>query len=251
MFIVVISCDKKETFTDVEEKQPDKCCLCLEKQGISDKYIYPYTSEELKQFDDYRIKLEVCQIPEDTLKNMCTIGLVDTYYDFPLLFTEIFSEQTTKIGLIHLENNFNGFKALISREDGPEKLITSYKQVDPSITDTIVDAIENGITQFHINFMEVTMAYDSICEKFSSEQRRTLIEYGLKILDEKREYEHDDFSIKCTLHLLGNVLFEEKYPPFIDYIENNDSKDAIKAFLNGFLFVEASVIEKFARSFLM
>lgn len=255
VILVFVSCNEKtpiveedEPVIEEEENLPDKCCSCLEEQGISDKYIYPYTTGDLIQFDDYRVKLEVCQIPEDTLKNMCTHGLVDTYYDFPLLFTEMFSEASVKMGLKRMEGTFNGFLELISRNDIPEKLIKRYKEVDPSSLDSVTDAIEIGVLRFHINFQEITMGYDSICEKFTSEQRRTVIEYGLKVLNGKREYKHDDFSIKCTYYLLGNMLLKEEYQPFVDYLDENNAK----ALINGFLFYASSllIIEEFAETYL-
>ena len=162
VFLLFVSCNEKtpiveedEPGIEEEEKLPDKCCSCLEDQGISDKYIYPYTTGDLIQFDDYRLKLEVCQIPEDTLKNMCTHGLVDTYYDFPLLFTEIFSTASVKMGLKRLEGTFNGFRELIHRKDGPEKLFKRYKEVDPSNLDSVTDAIEIGILHLRYNMWKI------------------------------------------------------------------------------------------------
>ena len=249
LLLVVTSCDEKPPFIEEEENLPVKCCTCLEDQGISDKYIYPYKKEELKQFDDYMEKLEVCQIPEDSLKNMCTIGLVDTYYDFPLLFHELFSTSSVKMGLKLLEATFNGFRELVSRIDMPEKLISNYNDAYPSNLESISDPIEIGVLQFQINFKEITMGYDSICEKFTSEQRRSVIEFGLKILDGKRKYKHNEFSIRCTLFLIGNMLLKEKYQPLIDSIENNN----IEPLLNGLLIHATTtfVIEDYAKSYLV
>lgn len=243
IFVIVVSCEEKDPF------MPVKCCSCLEEQGISDKFIYPYKTEELKQFDNYMVKLEVCQIPEDSLENMCTIGLVDTYYDFPLLFHEIFSTSSVKMGLKRLEGTFNGFRELVLRIDMPEKLISSYNDVDPSTLDSIFDPIEIGVLQFQINFKEITMGYDSICEKFTSEQRRSVIEFGLKILDGKKKYKHDEFSIRCTLFMIGNMLLKEKYQPFIDSIETNN----VEPLLNGLLIHAATtfIIEDYAKSYLI
>ena len=71
------------------KKEIPKCCECLEAQGISDKYIFPIRPgmEEWAQLKSHKEMVDVCQIPESILNDMCTIGLVDTYYDYPLLFS--------------------------------------------------------------------------------------------------------------------------------------------------------------------
>ena len=71
----------------------------------------------------------------------------------------------------------------------------------------------------------------------------------MKILDEKRKHRHDNFSKRCTLYLLGNILLKEEYQPLIDSM----NKSGVGNLING-LLIPASTkydIEDLARSYLI
>ncbi len=242
IFLVIISCRKED-----ENYPTELAGVVLSQLDVCDKYIFPVQGEELKQLPDMMSKVAACQIPEDTLKNMCTTGLVDTYYDYPLLFVSIFPHDNKKNAMEMLKDNFNGLQELISREDCTEKLIAKYEQVDPA----------DNLPYMTIEFMEITLAYDSICAIFSAEERKTLIRLGLKKLDEKKEYyskvliDDDKHSVCNTLYLIANVLYQENYPLLLECIEQDTACNCGQNLLVGKVFYGCdNKIQEIAQSFL-
>ena len=106
------------------EKETQKCCSCLEEEGKTDKYIFPIRPgmEEWAMLESHQAMVDVCQVPENILKDMCTIGLVDTYLDYPILFT-IFAFNNINEGLYQVSDEFNGFQELLYRNDCATKFV--------------------------------------------------------------------------------------------------------------------------------
>lgn len=83
----------------------------------TEPYEYPITPDdaewaELHGVDEMR---RVCQIPEDILSNLTTEALLETVLDYPLMTPWAFN--TTELAADNLMQNFNGFAALMERED--------------------------------------------------------------------------------------------------------------------------------------
>ena len=249
--ITLLSCDNSVVSPDEElinpidqfpqEKQnsyqTEKCCSCLEEQGISDKYTFPFTMEEIKNLPSYTLKLAACQIPEDTLINMCTFGLVDTYYDFPFISTASVHDSKQN-GIRVMESTFNGFRELVQREDGADKLMQKYENA--AITDTV--------EFMHIETMEITMAYSKLCKNYSAEEQKRMVRLGLKKFNEKKALGFSKQALAETLYLLGCVLYYADYQPFVEFVNNPHNN--IGYFISGYPMGANLEILEFAEMFL-
>lgn len=223
-FCLLVSCQKVEQI----------CCPCYEAEGISDKYLYPIRPgmEEWTKLKSHQEMVDVCQIPCDILNKMCTIGLVDSYLDYPILFT-IFAYNNINEGLDQISVEFNGFTELQARTDGATKLFQRYKALNPSSLDSSWTSLERGKFKQTFQFYELTLGYHSICCKLSKVERVEVLKDGLDKLTNKEILDYSGFSLITNTYLIARILEQEEFVPFLDYINRRDD---MKLFLNGNLF---------------
>lgn len=210
-----------------------KCCSCLEAEGKTDKYIYPVQpgSEEWKALNSHQEMVNICQVPHKTLKDMCTFGLIDTYLDYPLLFT-IFAFNNTNDGLRQVSTEFNGFSELLRRDDCATLLLRKYKLIDPAHVHSMSNDIEAGLFMQKIRFFELTLAFEPLRNKLTGNERKTIVEIGLKNLEKKEANRYGNFSLTTNIYLLTKILELEQYPSFLEYQKKNSHIDL---FLEGYL----------------
>jgi len=225
ILLTCVSCKKEITIT--------KCCECLEAQGISDKYIFPIRPgmEEWAELESHKAMVDVCQIPESILNDMCTIGLVDTYYDYPLLFI-IFAFNNINDGLQQISDEFNGFHELLLRDDCATKLLRKYELISPADLDSTWTTLERGHFKQKLQFMELTLAFEPVNEKFTPDEREKVIRLGLYKLKLKEAYDYSGPSQITNIYLIARALEKEEYEPFLGYIERRED---LKYFINGYL----------------
>lgn len=234
-------------------KEPEKCCSCLEAEGLTDKYIFPVIPgmDEWKQLKSHQAMVDVCQIPGRTLKQMCTAGLVDTYYDYPILFT-IFAFNNIAEGVTQIATEFNGFGEVLTRNDCATKFILKYEPISPADLDSSWTSIERGNFKQLLMQMEVTLTYDPICSKYTKTERKKLIRTALEKLEIKEKYGYSGPSLITNIYLIGNLLENEGYMPFLNFLENRaDLKSFLAGNLNNLQYVvDGNAIKNFAKSFL-
>ena len=235
------------------EKETQKCCSCLEKEGKTDKYIFPIQPgmEEWAKLESHQAMVDVCQVPENVLKDMCTIGLVDTYLDYPILFT-IFAFNNINEGLYQVSHEFNGLRELLSRDDCATEFLLRYELVDPASIDSSWTTLERGAFKQSLQFIEVSLGYEPLNQKFIVEERKHVIELGLKKLKAKEENNYGGPSLITNTYLIGKMLEKEEYKPFLDFVERrNDMKLFLSGYLNYLWYVaDGDTIKNYALSYL-
>jgi len=235
------------------EKETQTCCSCLESQGKTDKYIFPIQPgmEEWAKLESHQAMVDVCQVPENILKDMCTIGLVDTYLDYPILFT-IFAFNNVNEGLYQVSNEFNGFQELLYRNDCATIFLLRYESINPADIDTSMNLIEQGEFMKQFKYMEVTLAFEPLNQKFSTEERKKIINLGFENLRLKEENNYGGPSLITNTYLIGKMLEKEEYKPFLDFIERrNDLKLFLSGYLNYLRYVaDGDTIKNYALSYL-
>jgi len=243
LFCLTISC----------RKEPVNNCACLEAGGQTDKYIFPIVPgmDEWKNLTSHQAMVEVCQVPENDLKAMCTIGLVDTYYDYPILFT-VWAFINTEEGIEQVSKEFNAFGELLNRQDCATKLMLRYVPINPAAIDPSWTILDQGRFIEKLRDMEVTLAYEPVCKKLTKQERKELIKIALEKLRLKEENGYGGLSQNSNIYLIANLLEIERYKPFLDFIENrNDLKQYLDGYLNRLQSLnDGNSIKNFAASFL-
>jgi hypothetical protein len=215
------------------EKAENKCCDCLEKNGQSDAYLYPIVpgSEEWKKLSSHNAMVEVCQVPENTLKNMCTFGLIETYYNYPLMFV-VTAFDNTKEGMAQMFEEFNAAHELLNRTDSPSRLLEEYVRLDPNDNDTTLSPVEQGAFHFKFSYMEFTLSYDPILNNLSKEQKSQLLVEALEKLNSKMKLFPSDWHLMTSMLLITNILDELNYEPFLVF--KNDHPPIV-GFIKGYM----------------
>lgn len=235
------------------KKEEQKCCSCLEDNGISDEYIFPIRPgmAEWANFKSHQEMVDVCRIPDYILRDICTSGLIDTYLNYPLLFT-IFAFNNINQGFDRVNSDFNGFREFLSRSDCTSKFLTKYKSVSPSDLDSSWTILERGSFMQLLQFMELTLGYGPISQKLNSDERKELIRLGLEKLILKENNNYSRWSRKTNIYVIATTLNRENYKPFSDFI---NSRHDMQLFINGYLselvyVSDDEIIKKFAIEYL-
>ena len=104
----------------------------------------------------YSQRVEMLQIPVDTLKNISTQRLLETclYYPFNI---DIFLCDNQSEGFYKVRNQFNGYVELFQRDDFIQELITLYSSRDVCFVENINNDYERGQYSFDYKIMEIMM----------------------------------------------------------------------------------------------
>ncbi len=202
-----------------------KCCECLEAQGKSDAYIYPLTpaSPEWINLKTGEEMYQACQIPSNILKNMCTLGLIDSWQTYPLYIT-VFAWPTPQRGIEEMQSNFNGLKELLNRNDAGEKLLLKYEILDPAGYNPSGSSIEKGKYAILLKIFELTMSQKSILDQLNSSEKKDIVIHALKKrLIKESDPLYEPFTDIGDVYLMARVMIADNYQDFINIL-NNDSQ---------------------------
>lgn len=119
------------------------------------------------------------QIPEATLSTMKTEELIQAYLNsrypgYLLIYNDIHNSFE------HAYNDFNGFRELIKREDAARKLVEFYQKMDPSAYELCWEPVKKGAFTYSFVFVEVLLAHESILDKLTKSEVKTLLVELLK-----------------------------------------------------------------------
>jgi hypothetical protein len=133
--------------------------VVTEKRVTWDYPVKPGT-EEWKQLEGYKAKVDVCQIPERLLTSLSTEELTDICLKYPLL-GDIYSFNTLDESMEHLYRNFNGIRELFGRKDAPGELLKRYnlKQKDFPLLDGPLTLLEKGDIIFSASALEILLCH--------------------------------------------------------------------------------------------
>lgn len=181
----------------------------------ADSYNYPIYPGMVgwRVFDSTWKMITTIEIPDDMLKEMSTEALMQGIWEYPFFIeasTVSFSLQHSYEALLPYINIGREF---LSRDDAAECLYHRYEIVNPIYEDALV------LT----HSLEVMLAQDVYLAKYSDEQLKKLIE-RVYSYDNLRYGENSaiDMGMKqCTWFLIGRILRQANFEPFMDILEND------------------------------
>lgn len=158
--------------------------MAVGKQGsdttaVGGAYQYPVKpgTAAWNRLKDSKEREAACQIPADALGRMTTDELIESVVDYPFLM-QIYAFDTYEQGFAKLKASFNGYRALLERDDGPVKLLARYKATEVPVGGTAIDQSE----VFGLSNLEAIL-----CQ---SEVRARLSEAEVTELEEQMETKH-------------------------------------------------------------
>ena len=188
--------------------------------GIIDSFPYPIRpgSDEWKNFKNSAERYAALNVPGDTLKNMCTRGLVYTCVYCPL-FMELIVFNGIRDGFNALNERINSFAEIITRNDAGTELFDYYK----TLTDTMMNNIRPIKYQIQIHLTEIYLSQKEFLTKIDNHGLIDLISkaYGNLLIKEK--YNMDKMIIDGNLYLTTNILYYNlKYQPLVNFVNKNN-----------------------------
>ena len=235
IFTLTVSCS-------VEEVQQDDCIPF----DIPDTFEYPIRpgSEEWSRLGSLAEKVQVCQIPEQTLESISTEGLLETLLNYPLIL-DYGAFNDMQMGFERIISENNGFKEFYSREDLfsviSDRYELMYLTCDEDIYPPFVigKAAPTGIAFqtyelfiFQDEFLH-NCDHDEISEIFG------LIYEKLKI---KIELGYSSSNKVVSSAILVKIMYESDFKPFVDICSENEFIGYLVNHLPGLGIMDNSII---------
>jgi hypothetical protein len=136
--------------------------------------IFKVTAQE-KIVDNSLDKIKLAeQIPKEVISTMPTEELIQTYLNsrYP---GYLLAYNSIQDAFDHAYNDFNGLRELLKREDAAQKLIEFYQKMNPDDYDQIWEPEKKGSFTFSFVFIEVLLSHESIHEKLTRSEVKTLL----------------------------------------------------------------------------
>ena len=160
-------------------------------QSESVKWDYPVKPGSVfwKSLKNNSEKVLNCQIPSDVLVTMNTQDLLEVCLDYPLL-PDIFAFNNIKDGFAKFENDFNGFRELLKRDDAPDELLKKYKSIEPAAIPANGTILEKGNYVLSMSFIELFVSHPLMVKKIDTNGKKEIIK-ELLLKKEKKKNQPD------------------------------------------------------------
>ena len=126
--------------------------------GVVDAYSYPikiWTEEWYNMLPDE--KMNACQLPDDVLKSISSLGLIRSFIDTPhtLIILEISASSISPIVKYRsMFSRLNGVKELLTRKDAAKSLMTYYAATSLDCYKSGFISLDFDIFDFAENFIQ-------------------------------------------------------------------------------------------------
>jgi hypothetical protein len=187
-----------------------------------DAYDYSVLTETVKQTEPSERK-ELLKVPEITLINMSTEGLIVTCLDYPLFGNIVFYDSLS-LGFDAIVSQYNGLQNLLERSDSGEKLADFYIAID---FNTLLNS--DKYNSLRLKYLELLLSDERILNSMSYEKRETLLNCTIENCIKFNSEFQGAFNPNTTARLAGKILYIDNS----DFQELADSELTVKAFLNG------------------
>ena len=111
-------------------------------------------TDKWRTFTTHQQMVDVCQIPEDTLKLLSTKALLETCLSYPLRI-DVFAYDNHVTGFNRTFQRFNGYIELVSRPDFSNELFRYYQNIRISEAETLPDLISKGGFSINLSLTEM------------------------------------------------------------------------------------------------
>lgn len=194
-------------------------------------------TEEWKQLNSFKERLDAFNIPDDILQEITTDELVKTCLEYPwwILIT---SRDDNQEGYDFLKSVFNGFRELEKRKDAGKALIKEYEKMNPEERMELKTLIEKGKYSYQYIFIETLLSGAVVQENLSQQDLKELLVVTTSIFRDKTkpELKYSLMNLSSTGFLLANILrkyhnevlleIRDEYSNFEQFITKGFTGDA-------------------------
>lgn len=215
----------------------EEVLLNVVKPNVIDEYIYPVRpgTEAWSYLRTENERFIAMQLPDSVLQTISTWGLISTCFNYPAY--GFWSAYDNISGYMDgLSERFNGLKELFARDNVTGTLLYTYRNLDHK-------EFNNPIK---FSFAELIIGSDKFISLLDKKQKIYLVSIALSKYGE--ESNNPDIGEGSSIFVMGNVMLNAGYQPFIDYcaVKKDYSYGGFLSKFNS----PADKIEEFAKRFI-
>lgn len=162
-------------------------------------------------------------IPDDIKSCISTEGLIKSCLTYPQLGLMYTSSSNLQVGYAGVVARFNGLRELESRGDAGEKLLLNYESVSPELISSFTALIDQGRFAANLRVLEMIIGQYPNLAKLSIQQKKALASRGRAVYLSKRANDYGISGMGTTAVLLGRLMKQNNYAPFLEYAAQSQS----------------------------
>ncbi len=191
------------------------------------------TSEEVTHYWD---------LPEDIGTCISTEGLIETCLSYPDLRLIMAGSNPQQGYETLVRARFLGVRILETRPDRGSCLLKKYQTIAPSGYDPNWELVEIGRYLFNVYNFEIIFSQQDNLEPLTDGEIIELLEKALSVYKEKKDdiENHALFGLEVSTTLLGRLMLQEEYEPFLNVYEENK---LVEELINYYGHVDMETVE--------
>ena len=193
-------------------------------------------TEEWKTLNSNKDKVDICQLPENILKQTTTNDLFEICLNYPLL-SDIYAFNDIYTGTKKLFNDFNGIRELFNRPDVLDILLQKNEEIlsKKSLLKSNVSLVEKGNYIISLSTMEILLSIPELQQKLNLEHKKKTITTLMKGYELKKSipdyfkgigFETNIISRAVIIAGIEKSSFDKKEIYEIDFINKLDEKSS-------------------------
>ena len=222
MIVVLVSpgCEK------TNEYQPNASCSCAAVVNAADKYTYPFLPgttawNQAGLAGGLDSIYSICQVPDNTLKSMSTLGLIQTLETNPCLIN-MFLRDGKFQGRNEVLPRLNVNTELLKRTDAGAALVNYYNQKQPCCAEGLSTDILKGKFANDWHLFDMICTQEKILNQLDNEQKLVFARVVLDKFSIQLNYPSIFGSSRSTSALiLSQLMILAKYDPYLQAIKSN------------------------------
>ena len=200
-------------------------CDTYTQEGIVWDYPIKPGTEEWKNLENRKAKVDACQVPEYVLQNINTSDLTKICLDYPLLY-DVFAFENINTGLNILFADFNGIREFAKRKGAinclKEKYFAELMTFQNILnTGTLLD---RGYSILLTSILEVLLSYKDFHFSSSKEEQKEVLETLFVGYKEKFQYSEYFKGTGFTTNLFARAHLIIKIEPTLSDIFEGENK---------------------------
>jgi len=192
---------------------------------VADKYVYPIVpgTEKWNNLGSEEEAIKACQLPDNVLKKISTLGLIRSFLDVPITFGfyHLYSVSCpiSRINGIYSYNN--SVKELLNRKDSGEALLLFFDALCFDCLETM-DVTRRMYFSIQLAALEVFFAQQEILNQLDHENRQKVVAMLLTMYEQMQIINFDGFMDHASIYVIARVMYLSNYKPIIDLFGSKD-----------------------------
>jgi hypothetical protein len=191
---------------------------------VNDSYVYPVVpgTDAWKNLGSTENVYKVCQLPDNVLKSISTLGLIRSILDIPGLtsFYDASSNSSIVGTFYRIFAHYNSVGELEKRKDSNKALISFYNAVNVDALKSASDEVEQNNLLLQHTALEILFTRPEILQQFDLKQKKQLI---TSLLSRYNQITQQIGLINGhgTITAVARILVNIKYDPIVQYYGDN------------------------------